>query len=260
MKRILQFDSVGGASGDMVLGALADLGVDLKQVQSVLESLDVDALNLDVQTGDKMAITGTRVKVEVEGEESTGHHHHHHDHDHDHGHSHDHKHDHDHGPSHDHHHGHRHMKQIREIIDKSALPDPVKKTALDVFGRIAVAEAKIHGTTPEKIHFHEVGAMDSIVDILGSCLALHELQVDGVVVGRLPLGCGTIHCAHGTYPCPAPATMEILKDHPVDQTTEPFELVTPTGAALMMAWKTAEQPPSGARTRKIGYGLGHRDL
>jgi len=140
------------------------------------------------------------------------------------------------------------------------LPDAVKEASVRVFTRIAEVEARMHATTVDRIHFHEVGALDSIVDIAGCCLALHRLGVDGVIVGPLPQGRGTIRCAHGVYPNPAPATVELLKGMAVVQTEEPHELVTPTGAALLAAWKTMAAAPDGATVAKVGYGLGQREL
>ncbi|WP_372808468.1 nickel pincer cofactor biosynthesis protein LarC, partial [Pontiella sp.] len=188
----------------------------------------------------EQGMTGVRAKVNV--------HEHHHDHDHGHGHGHGH-----------HHHG-RHLGTILKLIAESALPDPVKERASAVFQRIGEAEAAIHGVDIEAIHFHEVGAMDSIVDIVGCCLALHQLGVDGVSIRDLPQGHGTIECAHGTYPNPAPATLRILEGFPVHDVDEPFELVTPTGAALVSSWRTAAAPPSGSRAVKTAYSFGHRKL
>ena len=146
------------------------------------------------------------------------------------------------------------------MIQGSTLPDSVKKTSLAVFLRIAEVEAKIHGTTVEKIHFHEVGAVDSIVDIVGCCLALDWLGVDGVVVEPLPIGHGTVTCAHGVYPSPTPATLDLLKGLRVVEVDEPFETVTPTGAALLAAWSTMERLPSGSRVLSTSYSFGQRRL
>ena len=144
------------------------------------------------------------------------------------------------------------------MILSSGLPERVKNASRAVFQRLAEAEAKIHGTTPEKVHFHEVGAVDSIVDIVGSCLALHFLGAEGVAVGPLPMGHGTITCAHGTYPSPAPATAELLKGQRVLDVDEPFELVTPTGAALLAAWPRAAA--SEGRLLATANSFGHRRL
>ncbi|MDZ8120293.1 nickel pincer cofactor biosynthesis protein LarC [Pontiella agarivorans] len=244
MSRTLHFESIGGASGDMILGALVSLGVSVDELNEELKSLKVDPFEIVVDEIVEQGMSGVRGEVVLHE-----HHHHHHDHDHDHHHGHD----------HDHHHG-RHLSTIKKLIEASALPDPVKSQALDVFQKIGEAEAAIHGVDIEKIHFHEVGAMDSIVDIVGSCLALEKLGVDEVSIRNLPQGHGTIECAHGTYPNPAPATLRILEGFPVQDVDEPFELVTPTGAALMASWRTAEVPVIGSRAVKTAYSFGHRQL
>jgi hypothetical protein len=155
---------------------------------------------------------------------------------------------------------HRGLREIRALIEGSQLPASVKATSLRVFQRLAEAEAHVHGTTPDQVHFHEVGAMDAIIDIVGACLGLEMLGVTGVSVGPLPLGHGAVECAHGILPIPAPATVELLKGFPVAPGDEPFELVTPTGAALLTTWQTLETFPSGSRILKVGQGFGHRAL
>lgn len=237
-KRTLHIESLGGASGDMLLGALVGLGVPVEALNEELKTLKVDPFGIVAEQVVEQGISGIRAKVELHG-----HHHHHHHH---HGHGHD-------------HHG-RHLSVILQLIAQSALPEPVKRQAAEVFRRIGAAEAAIHGIDIEKIHFHEVGAMDSIVDIVGCCLALHKLGVDGVSIRSLPQGHGTIHCAHGTYPNPAPATLRLLEGFPTESVDEPFELVTPTGAALLATWRTAEAPPPGSRAAQSAYSFGHRKL
>lgn len=242
--RVLQFDSVGGASGDMILGALVDLGVEAGALERDLATLGVGAFALVAERAATHHLQGTRLRVDLP-------HAHHHDHEHHHGHH--------HGDAHAHE-EHRGLREIEALVRGSRLPEPVKANSLRVFTRIAEVEARMHGTTVEKIHFHEIGAVDSIVDVVGCCLALHRLEVDGVAVGPLPQGRGTIQCAHGLYPNPAPATVELLTGMAVVQTDEPHELVTPTGAALLAAWKTADAPPPGAVVARVGYGLGQREL
>ncbi len=241
MKKTLHFESIGGASGDMILGALVGLGVSVEELNEELKSLNVDPFEIVVDEIVEQGMSGVRGKVVLHD------HHHHHDHDHDH--------DHDHG----HHHG-RHLSTIQKLIEESALPAGAKTRAAEVFQKIGEAEAAIHGVDIEKIHFHEVGSMDSIVDIVGCCLALEKLGVDAVSIRDLPQGHGTIECAHGTYPNPAPATLRILEGFPVQDVDEPFELVTPTGAALVASWRTAEAPASGSRAVKTAYSFGHRQL
>jgi len=238
--KTLHFESIGGASGDMILGALVGLGVSVEELNEELKSLQVDPFEIIVDEVVEQGMSGVRAKVEVHE------HHHHHGHEHDHDHSHE-------------HHG-RHLSTILKFIGKSDLPEPVKENASRVFQRIGEAEAAIHGVDIEKIHFHEVGAMDSIIDIVGCCLGLHKLGVDGVSIRNLPQGHGTIECAHGTYPNPAPATLRLLEGFPVQEIDEPFELVTPTGAALISTWRTANIPAPGSQAAKTAYSFGHRQL
>ncbi len=236
-RRILHFESIGGASGDMILGALIGLGVPVEDLNEELKSLQVDPFEIMVENVVEQGMSGVRARVVV-------HEHHHHPHHHG-------EHHHDHG---------RHLSTILKLIDASELPEPVKKNASVVFQCIGAAEAAIHNVDIEKIHFHEVGAMDSIVDIVGCCLALHKLGVDGVSIRSLPQGHGTIECAHGTYPNPAPATLRILEGFPTEPVDESYELVTPTGAALLASWRTADAPPAGSRAARTAYSFGHRQL
>lgn len=238
--KILQFDSVGGASGDMILGALIDVGVPVDVIQKAISSLGVEEIHLHADKVIVNGIHGTCVEVHT------------HD-DHHHGHSHDHGHHHHHAP-------HRTLHDIEHIIGDGDLSPAVKKLATAVFRRLGEAEAKVHGTTIDKIHFHEVGALDSIADIIGCCVGLDYLKVDGVTFGPLPQGRGTIKCDHGVYPNPPPATVLLIQGLPVEQTEEPFELVTPTGAALLASWRSHDRAPTGSRPAKIGYGFGHRKL
>lgn len=234
-KKRLHFESIGGASGDMILGALIGLGVSVEELNEELKSLNVDPFEIIVDSINEQGMSGVRAKVILQE-------HHHHD-----------------DQKHGHHHG-RHLSTILKLIDASALPAAVKKNASCVFQRIGAAEAAIHGIAIEKIHFHEVGAMDSIVDIVGCCLALHKLDVSGVSIRNLPQGHGTIECAHGTYPNPAPATLRLLQHFPVVEVDEPFELVTPTGAALLAVWRTAASPLAESCAAQTAYSFGHRTL
>jgi len=236
-RRMLHFESIGGASGDMILGALIGLGAPVEELNEELKSLKVDPFRIFVEEVVEQGMSGVRARVEV-------HEHHHHSH--------------HHGEPH-HEHG-RHLSTILKLINASDLPDPVKANATDVFQRIGEAEAAIHNVDIEKIHFHEVGAMDSIIDIVGCCLALHKLDVDGVTIRSLPQGHGTIECAHGTYPNPAPATLRMLEHFPTQQVDEPYELVTPTGAALLSVWRRTDAPSAGSKSVKTAYSFGHRKL
>ena len=221
----------------MILGALIGLGVSVEELNDELKSLNIDPFEIIVDDVVEQGMSGVRARVAVHGH----HHHHHHHGDHDHGHG-------------------RHLSTILKLISESDLPVPVKESASAVFQSIGQAEAAIHRVDIEKIHFHEVGAMDSIVDIVGCCLALHKLGVDGVSIRSLPQGHGTIECAHGTYPNPAPATLRLLEGFPCDQVDEPFELVTPTGAALLAAWRTDTVPAAGSKMACTAYSFGHRKL
>lgn len=223
--RIIRFDSVGGASGDMLLGALIGLGADAAELNRRLETLIPGEFKITAGPFESFGINGIQAGVELH--EHDHHHHHHGDDDGHHGH-------------HHHHHG-RSFREIRELIQSSALPEKTRRLSLAVFTRLAQAEAKIHGKAVDDVHFHEVGAVDSIVDIVGCCLALELLGVDAVSVSSLPTGSGLVRCAHGIYPVPAPATAELLtglKSRPCED--EPFEMVTPTGAALLAVWPKAE--------------------
>lgn len=240
--KLLHFDSTGGASGDMILGALIALGVDPEALNQALASLNVDGIHIHAEPASDRGIHGIRASVHTH--DGAGSHHHH-------------------GDEADHHHHDqpsRNLADIRAIINGSDLPEPVKQISLEVFEHIGEAEAKIHGTTPGDIHFHEVGALDSIADIVGCCLGLHLLKIDGVSVSPLPMGHGVIECAHGTYPNPAPATVELLRGMPTEHVDEPHELVTPTGAALFSVWKTHDTPPPGSRVVQSGYSIGGRKL
>jgi pyridinium-3,5-bisthiocarboxylic acid mononucleotide nickel chelatase len=250
----LYLDVFSGISGDMFVGAMLDLGVDFHRLEDELEKLHLHEFHLHAARGQKANIQGTKFDVHLEDD-------HHHDHDHDHHEHHAHGHEHHH---HKHHHEHEHGRnysQIRDLINKSRLSDWVKQKSIAVFHRIAVAEGKIHGQPPEKVHFHEVGAVDSIVDIVGGCICLELLGKPVVHASPVTEGTGWIDCAHGRFPVPAPATLEILSARgvPVQQCDEPHELVTPTGAAFLAEFVEKFGPMTGLAPTKIGYGLGTRD-
>ena len=226
--KTLRFDSVGGASGDMILGALTDLGADITAIKKQLSSLEIDDFDIPVQQISYSGFCGTSLSVTVVDN------------------------------IHPH---HRHLGDILALIKGSNLPDNVMTMSMKVFERLAKAEAEVHGTTIDKVHFHEVGAMDTIIDVVGSCIALDMLKIDSVQAGPLPIGQGTTKCEHGIIPLPAPATLALLKDYPVIQTEEPFEMVTPTGAALLMEW-TSTMPTNNnpCTITKTGNGFGSRKL
>lgn len=272
---VLYYDCFSGISGDMNLAALIDLGVDENYLKRELEKLSISGYELRISRDERHAISGTRVDVELVSD-NTDHHHEHHDHGHDHDHDQDH-HDHHpghHGHSHDHNHGHSHahahthahdhvhrnLEDIRQIVEGSGLNANVKERSMKMFRLIAEAEAKVHGTTVDKIHFHEVGAVDSIVDIVGAAICLDYLKVNKVMASTVELGGGFVKCAHGTMPVPAPATLEILKGIPVRTGAVDKETTTPTGAAILAANVDAFDDRNHIRVEKTGYGIGHRHL
>ncbi len=184
-------------------------------------------------------------------------HEHIHAHDHDHEHHHDH-HNHSHGNDHHHHHDHEHRayKDIVALIEGAGFVEPVKNTALKIFKRIGEAEGHIHGIPLEKVHFHEVGAVDSIIDIIGAAILIHQLEIDVIKSSPIPVGTGRIHIDHGIYPVPAPATLEILKGIPIEQSDIRFELTTPTGAAIVAVLAEEFCPIPSMKVTSIGYGAG----
>jgi pyridinium-3,5-bisthiocarboxylic acid mononucleotide nickel chelatase len=229
--RIAYFDCFSGISGDMILGALLHAGVDAEAWQAELAKLNVPGYELKICTAVKEGISAVDVDV-VLLEEDQGH--------------------------------GRHLNDIEEILNASALSESVKKRALGAFTVLAGAEARIHAMTPETIHFHEVGAVDAIVDIVGSCIGLEMLGIEKVYCSPLPLNRGWVECAHGTMPVPAPATLELLTGFSLRPDERVKELITPTGAALMAEY--AERGPDGTVLpvpnmvlTSTGYGAGKRD-
>lgn len=238
---ILLLEPVGGIAGDMFLAAALDLGVSKDELLRHLHTLKLPGWSFDVSKAQRHGISGTHVDVHVAP------------HDHDHGH------DHAHDANSGHHpHGHRHLSDIREIIQASQLPGRAKERALAVFATIGAAESKIHDVPIDEIAFHEVGAIDSIIDICGAAVVLELLGDPEVFATPPPLGSGTIHIAHGVVPVPVPATLEILKGVPVLFEGK-GELTTPTGAALLKSFAKVGPLPA-ATVEKIGYGLGTKDF
>jgi uncharacterized protein (TIGR00299 family) protein len=276
--RIAYFDCFAGISGDMTLGALIAAGVDEEELRQGLQSLGLPDWELRTRRVQRHAITATDVQV-IDGAHA-GHDAHHggsdealslHSHPHRHRHSHAHTHvdaaghvsEHEHPPEHDHQHEHvhgRHLTEILTMIRESSLPQPVKERASAVFQRLGEAEAKIHDVPVETIHFHEVGAVDSIIDIVGSVLGLHLLRVERIICSPLPAGHGFVRAAHGLMPIPAPATMELLKGVPTRSVDVEGELVTPTGAALMAALADEFGWMPSMRVEAIGYGAGKKEF
>ncbi|GAB4221841.1 MAG: nickel pincer cofactor biosynthesis protein LarC [Spirochaetales bacterium] len=237
--RFLYYDCFAGISGDMHLGALVDLGITVEYLREELSKLPLkDDYELVAYKDSRRGVSGTRVEVRI-GDAV-------HAHPHFHSHSHS-------------HHDHRSFKEIRALIQQSTLAQSVQTRALSMFQILAEAEGKIHGKSPEEVTFHEVGAIDSIVDIVGSAIGLEALQVDKILCGPLELGGGMVQCAHGTFPVPAPATMEILRGVPVRMGGVPHEATTPTGAAILKGMVHRFVPSVNLQIEKIGYGIGSRD-
>ena len=214
--KTLYLDIFSGISGDMFLGAMIDLGVEFDSLKAELEKLNVDGYHLTAARKQKANIEGVKFDVHLELTPVDDHDHGHshtQTHSHGHGHNHTHSHDHDHSDGHSHSHDHEHARnysQIKELIHASDLSDWVKEKSVAVFHRVAVAEGKVHGMPPEEVHFHEVGAVDSIVDIIGACIALEMLGKPRVLAAPVVEGTGWVDCAHGRFPVPTAATLEIL--------------------------------------------------
>ena len=237
--KIAYFDCFAGASGDMILGSLLDAGLDFEKLKSELAKLKLKEYDLQIKKSVKKGISGTKFDVQV----------HHHGQNH----------EHDKKPENSHH-SHRTLKDINALIEKSGLPDHIKVTSKLIFLRLAEAEGKIHNKKPKDIHFHEVGAVDSIIDIVGAVIGLDLMGIEEVRASRIHVGTGTLECSHGTLPVPAPATLELLKNIPIRSSDIDGELVTPTGAAILgtLSVNFGAMPPM--IIEKTGYGIGSRDL
>jgi len=220
--RIAYFDCFSGISGDMILGALVGLGFDPGILSRSLSLLALTGYHIEVSEEKRGAIAGTRVEVNVVEETQP----------------------------------HRSLQEIRQLIAVSTLPEEIKKTSLAIFQRLAEVEGKIHQHPAEKAHFHEIGAVDSIVDIVGSCIGLHSLEIERVIASPLPLGRGFVRCEHGLLPLPAPATLALLKDVPVYDSGQQRELVTPTGAAIITTVASEFGGLPNMSIEEIAYGVG----
>ncbi|NOY44983.1 MAG: LarC family nickel insertion protein [Deltaproteobacteria bacterium] len=250
MKRILYLDAGAGVSGDMFVGALLDAGASLDLVREHVGSLGVEGIRLEARKVTRRGVVGTkfhvldpetRTPVDQTPSAHPGHHHGGH-----HGHGH-------------HHHPRRGLREILAIIGKAPLPEPVAQDAAGVFRLLAAAEARVHGTSPDEVHFHEVGALDAIADIVAACSAFHQLGVDEAWCSPVHVGCGTVRCAHGVLPVPAPATAEILRGVPVYSDGTPGELATPTGAALVRYFCRGFGAMPPMEIAGSGWGAGSRD-
>ena len=223
--KALYFDLIGGASGDMILGALIDAGVPVKKLKELLDGLNLTEFDLVTQTVNKNGFSATKVDVIVAE-----------------------------GPP------ERHLKEINEIIQKSSIPPAIQNQAIEIFTRIAETEAEIHNMPVEEVHLHELGGTDTIVDITGTLLALDQLEISKIFASPVPLGKGFIQGAHGQIPLPAPATIALLEGIPVYGREINSELVTPTGAALLAHLVDEFGPAPPMVLDKVGYGAGGRDL
>ncbi len=243
--RILYYDCFSGISGDMNLGAMIDLGMPEAYLTSELAKLNLqDEYTLSFRKDRKKEITGTKVDVILTNEVPPHDHSHHEERTHE-GHE---------------HHAHRHLADIQALIDQSDLSRRVKYNSKDMFMRLAEAEAKIHGTSVDEVIFHEVGAIDSIVDVIGAAIAFDYFKADMIYSSSVQVGGGFVKCAHGLIPVPAPSTLEILKGVPLKSGIVQFETTTPTGAAILAANVTQFTDDLSYPIQKIGYGLGTKDF
>src|SRR3984957_8093352 len=268
--RIAYLDCFSGVSGDMFLGALVDAGVSPKLLEETVAALDIGA-RLEISRVMRAAISATKVDVYANGKkdlprEAFWDQHEHSHPQHTHGHSHEHSHgdethDHDRTPDHSHKHVHgRGLTEIRNIIEKAAISGVAKGTAIKIFEALGRAEAEIHDTSPEEVHFHEVGAVDALVDIVCAAVGAESLAIDEWSCSPLNVGGGTVKCAHGTLPVPAPATLKLLSNAPVYSSGPQVELVTPTGAAIVKTLCRRFAPFPAMKIEKAGYGAGTRDF
>ncbi len=230
---ILYYDCFAGISGDMNLGALIDLGVPAEHLHGELEKLGVEGFALRFTADSKHGIHGTRADVDLDASRDESNQHHVHE--------------------------HRTFRDIVSLIDESSLSDRVKETAVAIFRTVAQAEAKIHNQPVDEVHFHEIGALDSIVDIVGAAVCLAYLQPDRILSSAVELGGGFVKCDHGLLPVPAPATAEILRGARVKGGAVPFEATTPTGAAILATCVDSFSDRKDFVIRAVGYGVGRRD-
>jgi len=268
--RTLYFDCFSGISGDMVIGALIDAGADPVLMEAELKKLNMDEeYNLSWGKVVKNGITSTKFDVILTNKSDQTHEHihsheqeHSHGQDHSNGNSHSHEHEHNLGHEHNHshephnHHGSRTYKQIVEAINEANINESVANMSLAIFKKIGEAEGHIHGLPLEKVHFHEVGAVDSIIDIIGAAILIDQLGIESVQSSAIPTGSGHIHIDHGIYPVPAPATLEILKGVPIASNDIRTELATPTGAAIAAVLAETFGSLPAMIVESIGYGAG----
>ncbi len=225
--RILYYDCFAGISGDMNLGALLDLGVDPELLRKELRKLNIDGFHLDITKDSRRGISGTKATVVVENPDNEK---------------------------------HRHLRHIEELINQSTLSESIKVASLRIFDLIAEAEARVHQIDKRSVHFHEVGALDSIADIVGAAICLELLNVDKVISSPIQLGGGMVKCAHGIMPVPAPATALIVTGVPVKSGLVQHEATTPTGAAILVGMVNEFSDQINFPIQKVAYGIGQRDV
>lgn len=225
--RILYYDCFAGISGDMNLGAMIDLGVDPEYLKQELSKLNIEGFSLEITPDLRRGISGTKATVIIENSDNEK---------------------------------HRHLRHVEEIVNESTLSEKVKSTSLKIFKLIAKAEAKVHNIDIQKVHFHEVGALDSITDIVGAAICLDYLKVDKVLSSPIQLGGGMVKCAHGIMPVPAPATALIVENTPVKTGLVQHEATTPTGAAILVATVDEFTTKTNFPISKTAYGIGQRDI
>ncbi len=223
--KVLWYDCFSGISGDMNLGAMIDLGIDKLFLADELKKLKLDGWELIAEKDQRHGIMGTKVTVKQTVHE----------------------------------HLHRNLSDIEKIVSESSLPEAVKNLSMEIFMKVAKAEAVVHGIPVSEVHFHEVGAIDSIIDIAGAAICFNELKVEKVYVSAVELGSGIVNCDHGKLPVPAPATAEIIKGIPVRTGGVDFEATTPTGAAIIAVLGNDFGPVSNIKIEKTAYGVGHKD-
>ena len=258
-----------GAAGDMLMAALLELIPDKQAFLDKMNHLGLPGVRVESEPAVKCGITGTHMKVTVNGEEEESedaHEHHHHDHEEEHEHHHDHDHEHghhheeEHSHGHHHHHHHASVADIEQMIGGLDVSDQVKADAKAVYAFIAEAESQVHGHPVSEIHFHEVGTLDAVADVVGVCLLMEEIGADQIIASPVHVGCGHVHCMHGILPVPAPATALILNGIPTYGGQVQGELCTPTGAALLKHFVSHFGDRPVMTTQAIGYGMGKKDF
>ena len=258
--KTLYLDCSMGAAGDMLAAALLELHPDPAGFLARFNALGLPGVEVSAEPSEKCGVRGTHVTVRCGDVEEDEHlHDHHHDHDHVHHHDHDHE-QHHHAHEHAHHHRHSGLADIEAVVAALALPEAVRADVLAVYGDIAAAESRVHGVPVPDIHFHEVGTLDAVADVTAVCLLLHELSPARIAASPVHVGAGTVRCAHGVLPVPAPATAELLKGLPIYGGEIKSELCTPTGAALLKHYVNQFGPLPPMTVSAVGYGMGKKDF